>query len=131
MNNSEIIALQNLEYEESLRNDRKKEENKLIEIEKREIIEENILLKKENLIFSKNGELVKIKFQLPDKNITRVFTSNDFLSNLYDFIYIQDLGENFKIFTSHPKKLVNNDNSTLQESNISDRSKLYVYFNDL
>ena len=130
MNNSDLIAIQDLEYEESLQADREKEEKKDLERKKREKIEENIMIKKEKLLVSREGEIINIKFQLPEKNITYFFTSNDLLSDLYDFIYIQDLGENFKIYTSHPKKLLNNDKSTLKENNISDRSKMYVYFDN-
>jgi len=130
MNNSDLIAIQDLEYEESLQADREKEEKKDLERKKREKIEENIMIKKEKLLVSREGEIINIKFQLPEKNITYFFTSNDLLSDLYDFIYIQDLGEKFKIYTSHPKKLLNNDKSTLKENNISDRSKMHVYFDN-
>jgi hypothetical protein len=130
MNNSDLIAIQDLEYEESLQADREKEEKKDLERKKREKIEENIMIKKEKLLVSREGEIINIKFQLPEKNIIYFFTSNDLLSDLYDFIYIQDLGEKFKIYTSHPKKLLNNDKSTLKENNISDRSKMHVYFDN-
>ncbi len=128
MNNSDLIALQNLEYEESLRVDRAKEEKRKKEKEREEKKKENILIKKEKLIINRGGELINIKFQLFDKTITHIFTFNDFLSDLYDFIYIQDLGENFKIYLSHPKILLANNESTLIANNISDRSKMYVYF---
>lgn len=128
MKNSDLIALQNLEYEESLRVDRAKEEERKKEREREERKKENILIKKEKLIINRGGELINIKFQLFNKTITHIFTSNDLLSDLYDYIYIQDLGENFKIYLSHPKKLLANNESTLIENNISDRSKMYVYF---
>jgi len=128
MKNSDLIALQNLEYEESLRVDRAKEEERKKEREREERKKENILIKKEKLIINRGGELINIKFQLFNKTITHIFTSNDLLSDLYDYIYIQDLGENFKIYLSHPKILLVNNESTLIENNISDRSKMYVYF---
>lgn len=128
MNNSDLIALQDLEYEKSLRADRAKEEERKKEKEREGKKKENILIKKERLIVNRGGELINIKFQFFNKTITHIFTSNDLLSDLYDFIYIQDLGENFKIYLPYPKKLLANDKSTLIENNISDRSKMYVYF---
>ena len=131
----DLIAIQDMEYEESLANDRKKEEIKERDERerkrRRKEIEENILLKKEKLLINRDGELINIKFQLPEKSITRIFTSNDSLSDLYDFIYIQDIHPNFEIYTSHPKRLLENNNSKLHENNINDRSKLYIYFNNL
>jgi hypothetical protein len=128
MNNSELIAFQNIEYEESLLEDMMKDVKKLQIKEEREKIETNISLKKEELLVDKGGEKVNIKFQLPDKNITHLFTSLNLLSDLYDFIYTQDLGENFKLYMTHPKKLIENNKSTLEENNILNRSKLCVYY---
>ena len=130
MNSSELIAIQDLEYEESLQADRAKERKRKDEIERRKKIEENILAKKEKLLVSRDGEIINIKFQLPEKNITHIFTSNDLLSDLYDFIYIQDLGEKFEIYLSHPKKLLANNKSRLKENNILDKCKMYVYFDN-
>ena len=131
MDTRNLIAIQDLEYEESLENDRKKEESKLKSIEDRLRIEENINVKREKLSVNRDGNIINLKFQLPTKNVTRIFTSKDTLQDLYDFIYIQDLGEDFKIYLNNPKRLLKNDNTTLDEDGIENMTKLYVYFDDL
>ena len=129
MDSSELIAAQDLEFEESLRIDREKDELKVKEKENRERIQENILTKKESLLTSRGGDLISIKFQLPSKSVTYIFGSRDRILDLYNFIYTQDMGENFDLYIGYPKKLLINNNSSIESNNIKDRTKINVYFN--
>ena len=127
MDTQDIIAIQDLEYQESLENDIKKEQDRKKELEERKRIEDNIASKREKLSVNRGGNIINLKFQIPSGSVTRVFTSNDTMEDLYDFIYIQDIGENFQIFSNVPKKLLKNDKTTLNENNIANMTKLYVY----
>ena len=129
MDARDLIAIQNLEYEESLRKDQEKVELILRKREERKEIEKNILLKKENLLVSRGGELINIKFQFSSNSVPYIFGSKDKLSDLYDFVYTQDLGEDFEIFIGHPKRLLENNNTSIESNSIENRTKLFVYFN--
>ena len=127
METRDLIVIQDLEYQESLENDIKKEEKRIKELEERKRVEESIASKREKLYINRGGEIINLKFQIPTGSITHVFTSKDTMEDLYDFIYIQDIGENFKIFSNAPKKILKNDKTTLIENGIVSMTKLYVY----
>ena len=141
METRDLIQIQNIEYQNSLEADRKKEKEKLEaqklkeeeelkEMEKRINIEENIKSKKKKLLKKKGGKEIKIRFQLPDKTIDKTFTENNTFIDLYDYIYTLDLGENFQIHSINPKNKLKKNNKTLEQNGILNRTKLYVYFDN-
>ena len=129
MDDKELIAIQDLEYEESLYQDKEKERIKQEKIKERKRIEDNINKKIENLSLSRGGDVITLRFRSKHGCFLRTFGSRDKLSDLYDYIYTLDIGEEFYITKSYPANIVkNDDNITLLESNIQNRMNLFIYY---
>lgn len=134
MNNHEIRELQDKEYNESLKIDKKKSLEKLemqYRVDKKKLAKDKLLMEKKNrLKIQKSGQIIKLRFKLGQKTLTEEFTDECTLMDIHDFVFIQDIGEKFEINTYYQSTNIPYSDQKIIDFGIKDRTVLFVNFLD-
>jgi len=142
---------QNQAFEESLRIDREKAEQEAEAVrqaaaeEARKITEqqeaERAVLERQLALEAKKLALpaepaqgepnTRIRIRFPDgATMNRVFTPDTSVSALFDYVDVQEkVGQDFSLFTAHPKTDIANSGQTLEEAGLVPRAAIMVQDN--